>query len=155
MARRSASRISRRQVLAAGATPLLGLFGVIQARASSPVDARSMNAESLVAEAFRMRDEAVAAGDQGYGAVMVVEGRIVGLGRSRVVADRNPDAHAERVALWDAQARLRRFELADAVLYSTSRPCSVCQSALAKARVGRMFVGREGTDAGPPRAGGG
>jgi tRNA(Arg) A34 adenosine deaminase TadA len=106
----------------------------------------------FVAEAFRMKDEAVARGDQPYGAVLVVGGTIAGYGPSRVNSDRNPDAHAERVALWEAQKRLGRQTLEGAVVYATSRPCAACQRALASANVAHMRVGPAAEDAGPPRA---
>jgi tRNA(adenine34) deaminase len=105
--------------------------------------------ERFVAEAFRMRDEAVARGDQSYGAVLVRGAEIVGYGPSRVVADRNPDAHAERVALWDAQRRLG--DVAGTTMYSTSRPCAACEQALAAAGVVRMLFGRGPSDGGAPR----
>jgi tRNA(Arg) A34 adenosine deaminase TadA len=105
----------------------------------------------FIAEALRMRNEAVAAGDQPFGAVLVKTGAIVGYGPSRVVTDRSSDAHAERVALWDAQRRLATSDLAGAVMYSTSRPCAACQNALAIANVERMYFGPEGADAGKPR----
>ena len=60
----------------------------------------------FIAEAARMKREAEASGDQPFGAVVVKDGSIIGYGPSRVIVDRNPDAHAERVALWDAQRRL-------------------------------------------------
>lgn len=103
--------------------------------------------------AFRERDRAIASSDQAYGAVIVFDGRIVGHGPSRVVADANHEAHAERVALWDAQRRLNRSDLSGAVIYSTSRPCAACQAALAKAGVARMVFGAGAIDAGPPEAG--
>jgi tRNA(Arg) A34 adenosine deaminase TadA len=53
-----------------------------------------------------MKREAEASGDQPFGAVVVKYGSIIGYGPSRVIVDRNPDAHAERVTLWDAQKRL-------------------------------------------------
>lgn len=99
-----------------------------------------------------MKDEAVAHGDQPYGAVIVVAGTIAGYGPSRVNSDRNPDAHAERVALWEAQKRLGRQMLEDAVVYATSPPCAACQRALASSGVARMRVGPTAQDAGPPRA---
>jgi len=81
---------------------------------------------------------------------VVMGDTIVGYGPSRVVSDRNPDAHAERVALWDAQRRLGRRDLSGAVIYSTSRPCAICERALADGNVERMFFGPEATDAGKP-----
>lgn len=101
--------------------------------------------------AQRMHDDAVAAGDQAYGAVLVLNGCVIGYGPSRVILDNNPEAHAERVALWDAQKRLGRNDLAGAVIYSTSMPCMICQPALAAANVSFMYVGPDATGKGPPR----
>lgn len=98
-----------------------------------------------------LRRLAVSWGDQSYGAVLVAGDVIVGVGPSRVVVDANPAAHAERVALRDAQQRLGRASLAGAVLYSTSRPCAACEAAAAAAGVGRMIHGPALTDAGVPR----
>ncbi len=128
----SAPDLTRRQGLAAMAC-LLGLFD-----AQHLAQAQS---ELFAAEASRQRDYALAAGDQPYGAVVVLKGRIIGTGRSRVISDRNPDAHAERVALWDAQRQIGREDLSGAVIFATSPPCSTCQRALAKARVSGMRVG--------------
>jgi len=88
-----------------------------------------------------MRRRAESSGDRSYGAVVVFEGEAVGMGPSRVVIDRNPDAHAERVAIWDAQKRLGRASLAGAVLYSTSRPCALCEEAARKAQIARLYFG--------------
>lgn len=104
------------------------------------------NKSFFIAEAFRMRDRAVASGDQPYGAVVVKDGTIIGYGPSRVIVDRNADAHAERVALWDAQQRLGSKIIAGAVIYATSQPCAACQAALAQARISRMVYGSAGTE---------
>ena len=90
-------------------------------------------------------------GDQPYGAVLVLEGTLVGEGPSRVVKNRNIDAHAEREAIRDAQRRLGRKELPGAILYSTSRPCRLCEAAAAEAKVSRMYFGPTLTNAGAPR----
>jgi tRNA(Arg) A34 adenosine deaminase TadA len=106
---------------------------------------------SFVDAAFRMKQDAVAAGDQAYGAVVARSGVIVGFGPSRVIAKRDDNAHAEREAIRDAQTRLGRADLSDCVMYSTSRPCGECERAAAKAKIARMFVGPDATDAGVPR----
>jgi tRNA(adenine34) deaminase len=108
-------------------------------------------ARHFVAEAERMRREAIASGDQPFGAVVVRNGQIVGYGPSRVVVDRNLDAHAERVAIRDAQKRLGTRDLTGAVMYSTSRPCSACETAAALANLDRMYYGPSATDAGKPQ----
>jgi tRNA(adenine34) deaminase len=100
--------------------------------------------------AEEMKRQAESWGDQSYGAVLVQDGQVVGFGPSRVVKDRDPDAHAERVAIRDAQRRLGRSSLSGAVLYSTSRPCALCEMAAAKAKVARMYYGSSLQDAGVP-----
>jgi len=80
----------------------------------------------------------------------VLGGSIIGEGPSRVVRNNDVNAHAEREAIRDARARLGRKDLAGAVLYSTSRPCSLCEAAAAKAGISRMFYGPLLTDAGAP-----
>jgi tRNA(Arg) A34 adenosine deaminase TadA len=121
--------------------------------AGYPVIAASPEAvRTFIAEAERMKREAVAKGDQPFGAVVVCGDEIVGYGPSRVVTARDQNAHAERVALWDAQRKLGRKDLADCVIYSTSPPCGACQNALAAAKVGRMFHGPTAVDAGAPKS---
>jgi tRNA(Arg) A34 adenosine deaminase TadA len=144
--RAARSRLQRRAILVVTGATLLG---------GSRTNAQSDGQGLFVAEAMRMKEEAVTRGDQPYGAVLVVAGRIAGYGPSRVNTDRNPDAHAERVALWDAQRRLGRQTLGGAVVYATSRPCAACQRALAAAGVERMLVGMTAEDAGRPEATGG
>ncbi len=134
---------SRRDALRVSGASLLALFAM-DVNAQSP-------AERFIAAAFRLRDDAVAAGDQPYGAVLVLDGRMVGQGRSRVVSDRNSDHHAERVALWDAQRSLGRQDMAGAIIYSSAIPCLACQRELARANVARMIHGRSASDAGAPR----
>ncbi|MGA8513900.1 MAG: deaminase [Burkholderiaceae bacterium] len=90
-------------------------------------------------------------GDQPYGAVLVANGALIGLGPSRVVQQSDPTAHAEREAIRDAQRRLGRTRLDGSVLYATSRRCRLCEAAAAQAHVARMFVGQAMEDAGAPK----
>lgn len=132
---------------------LIGLGATALPLVSCPLAmaAPDEQARHFIAEAERMRAEAVARGDQPFGAVVVRRAKIIGYGPSRVVVDRNPDAHAERVAIWDAQRRLGTKDLAGAVLYSTSRPCRTCEAVAASANVGRMYHGPAAADAGKPQ----
>ena len=104
----------------------------------------------LTAAAFALRDQAVAAGDQPYGAVVARDGAIVGWGPSRVRERGEWVGHAEREAIRDAQRRLGSEDLSGCVMVSTSRPCASCQRAAAQARLARMYYGPDGTDAGRP-----
>ena len=98
-----------------------------------------------------MQQLAASWGDQPYGAVVVVAGQVVGFGPSRVVLDNDTNAHAERIAIRDAQRAQGRARLVGAVLYSTSRPCAACELAAAQAGILRMFHGDALHDAGVPR----
>jgi tRNA(Arg) A34 adenosine deaminase TadA len=134
---------TRRSALAAFAAA--GAAVVTRAKAA-PAEHRE-----FIAAAFKMKDEAVRAGDQAYGAVVVKDGRIIGFGPSRVVLKKDSTAHAEREAMREAQARLGRDDLSGCILYSSSRPCSECERAAAAANIDRMIFGSEATDAGKPR----
>jgi tRNA(adenine34) deaminase len=137
---------SRRTVLA-GAVAL----AACAMRAPARAQAGGREPETRWYEAAaEMRRLAESWGDQPYGAVLVLDGALVGQGPSRVVKDQNPDAHAEREAIRDAQRNLGRRQLQGAVLYSTSRPCSLCEAAAAQAGVARMYFGASLTDAGVP-----
>jgi tRNA(Arg) A34 adenosine deaminase TadA len=82
------------------------------------------------------------AGDGGpFGAVIVRDGRIVGEGWNRVLADNDPTAHGEIVAIRDACRRTRTFVLRGCELYTTGEPCPMCLGAIYWARVERVFYG--------------
>lgn len=104
----------------------------------------------FAAAAFRMKEQAVAAGDQAYGAVVVRNGEIVGWGPSRVRQNGTWEGHAEREAMRDAQRMLGRDDLSECVMYSTSHPCGECRHAAARAKLSRMYYGADATDAGTP-----
>ena len=136
--------ITRRTMMVGTAAAVAGFA----ARAEAAVPAEH---QPFVAAAFQMKDEAVRAGDQPYGAVVVKNGRIIGFGPSRVVLKKDFTAHAEREAMREAQARLGTGDLSGCMLYSTSRPCAQCEAAAAEAKIARMYHGPAATDAGPPR----
>jgi tRNA(adenine34) deaminase len=116
--------------------------------------ARASTADDVLAAAARrareLRDEAVRRGDQPYGAVVVKDGRIVGEGVSAVVALGDPDAHAERIALADAAARLGAAGVSGATLVGSSRACARCSEAARRAGIARLWHGDPPKDDGRP-----
>lgn len=98
-----------------------------------------------------LRDGALRAGDQPFGAVVLRGENIVGAAPSRVVTATDPTAHAEMEAMRDAARRLRTSDLSGCVLVSTSRPCNLCEVAAVRAGILRMVYGEALTDAGPSR----
>jgi tRNA(adenine34) deaminase len=133
--------------------PLLAALGALRGIIDAVAETLDERRRFFVEAAFAMRRLAERSGDQPYGAVVVRGDDVVGWGPSRVVVDKNWDAHAERVALKDAQARLGRANLSDCVMYSTSRPCGICEQAAAAAGLARMYYGPDAIDAGVPRMG--
>jgi len=85
---------------------------------------------AFLARARALRDQAVREGDQAYGAVVVCDGMIVGDARNYVVLHHDPTAHAELPAVRDAARHLKRRDLSDCDVYSTTTPCPMCQGAL-------------------------
>ncbi|HOS85995.1 MAG TPA: nucleoside deaminase [Burkholderiaceae bacterium] len=110
-----------------------------------------MSLASAMRRAEVLRDQALRAGDQGYGAVVLRGGEIVGEAPSRVVTAGDPTAHAEMEAIRDAARRLRTRDLSGCTLVSTSRPCRMCEAAAYWAGISRMVTGEALTDLGPPR----
>ena len=123
------------------------------AASRAPAQAAPVPDPAWYQAALAQKQRALGWGDQPYGAVLVLDGRIVGEGPSRVVLNADPEAHAEREALRDARRRLGRSTLPGSLLVSTSRPCAACERAAAAAQVVRMFHGPDLIDAGAPRTG--
>lgn len=135
----SSPRLRRRHLLWA-ALPGLG-----------PNAARASPMQDAMRRAEAMRDQALRAGDQGYGAVVLRGEAIVGAAPSRVVVANDPTAHAEIEAIRDAARRLATRDLAGCVLVSTARPCRMCEAAAGWAGISRLVYGPALTDAGAPR----
>ncbi len=132
-------------------TMMIGTAALVASAATHTNAVPRPGHQPFIDAAFKMRDEAVRAGDQPYGAVVVRDGRIIGFGPSRVVLKNDGTAHAEREAMREAQARLGTSDLSGCILYSSSRPCPACESAASEAKIARMIYGRDATDAGTPR----
>ena len=141
----------RRRLVASALAGFPLAIAAIVARADVASDSSTRPLRLWFEAALRMRRQAERAGDQPYGAVLVLDDRLVGEGPSRVVELADATAHAERVAILDAQRRLRRTDLRGSILVSTSRPCAACEAAAALAGVSRMFYGEDLIDGGAPK----
>ena len=98
--------------------------------------------------ALRLARRAEEEGEVPVGALVVVDGRVVGEGWNRPIGSHDPTAHAEIVALRDAAANLENYRLPGATLYVTLEPCPMCAGAIVHARVDEVVFG-----AFDPRAG--
>jgi tRNA(adenine34) deaminase len=80
-------------------------------------------------------------GEVPVGAVLVLEGAVIGEGCNRPIGSRDPTAHAEIVALRAGAQRLRNYRLGGTTLYVTLEPCAMCMGAVLNARISRVVFG--------------
>jgi len=97
--------------------------------------------EAFMRRALELARRAEEEGEVPVGAVVVLEGRIVGEGWNRPIAARDPTAHAEIQAMRAAAGALGNYRLTGATLYVTLEPCDMCIGATFHARVGRIVFG--------------
>jgi guanine deaminase len=77
-----------------------------------------------------------------FGAVVVAPGgRVAGRAHNRVIATKDPTAHAEIEAIREASRELGRFDLSDCEVYASSEPCPMCLAAILWARIPRVYYG--------------
>lgn len=98
-------------------------------------DILGMRAALLEAEA------AAGEGEIPVGAVVTVGGDIIATGRNRSVAESDPSAHAEIVALRAAGVSLGNYRMPNATLYVTLEPCVMCTGAIVQSRIKRLVFG--------------
>ena len=97
--------------------------------------------ELYMREALALAREADEADEVPVGAVVVLDGNVVGRGANRQIRDGDPTAHAEIVALRQAAHEIGDYRLRDATLYTTLEPCAMCAGALVNARVAGLVFG--------------
>ena len=90
-------------------------------------------------------------GEVPIGAVVVLDGQVIGRGHNRPIAAMDPTAHAEIQALREAALAVRNYRLPGAALYATVEPCAMCCGAALHARVARVVYGAPDPKAGAAR----
>ncbi|UXI66585.1 tRNA adenosine(34) deaminase TadA [Tahibacter amnicola] len=87
------------------------------------------------------RHAETAEGEVPVGAVLVLNGDVIGEGWNRNITLNDPSAHAEIIAMRDAGQRVSNYRFPGAVLYVTLEPCAMCSMAIIHARIGRVVYG--------------
>jgi tRNA(adenine34) deaminase len=82
------------------------------------------------------------------GAIVVLDGEVVGTGHNEREVRADPTAHAELIALRDAARALGTWRVLESVLYVTLEPCAMCAGAIVLARVPRVVFGASDPKAG-------
>jgi len=117
-------------------------------RSQPNIVSRSLTDELWMEEAFRAAQRALEIGEVPVGAVVVCDGKIVGRGWNRNIADSDPTAHAEIIALREAGKNVGNHRLGQCELFVTIEPCAMCAGALMHARVKRLIYGADDRKAG-------
>jgi tRNA(adenine34) deaminase len=115
---------------------------------TSPAMTAFMASPSFMQMSLDEARAAAARGEVPVGCVIVREGAAIACAGNRTLADRDPTAHAELLAIRQAAAALGSERLSDCDLYVTLEPCAMCAAAMAFARIRRLYFG-----AGDPKGG--
>ncbi len=100
-----------------------------------------MTDADFMALALEQAREAGAAGEVPVGALVVLDGAVIGRGFNQPILRSDPTAHAEVVALRAAASALGNYRLPGSTLYATLEPCAMCAGAIMHARVARVVFG--------------
>lgn len=100
-----------------------------------------MTDEQLMRRALELARRAEEEGEVPIGAVVALDGNIIGEGWNRPIAAVDPTAHAEIQAMRAAAAKLGNYRLTGAYLYVTLEPCDMCVGAMFHARIARVVFG--------------
>lgn len=98
--------------------------------------------------ALQLAREAAAEGEVPVGAVVVLDGEIIGVGRNRREINKNALAHAELEAIHNACTHLGGWQLVGCTLYVTLEPCPMCAGAIINSRIERVVQGAMNPKAG-------
>ncbi len=100
-----------------------------------------MTAPSFMDLALKAAQKAAQAGEVPIGCVVVRGNEVVATSGNRTLADRDPTAHAEILAIRQAAEALGSERLVDCDLYVTLEPCTMCAGAISFARIRRLYYG--------------
>ena len=95
----------------------------------------------LMQEALRLAASAAVMHEVPVGAVVAVNGEIIGRGHNQPISANDPSAHAEIVALREAAAAIGNYRLPEASLVVTLEPCTMCAGAIIQSRIKQLVFG--------------
>ena len=100
-----------------------------------------MSDDEFMRQALAEAARATEAGEVPVGAIVVLDGAVIGAGFNQPISSTDPTAHAEIVAMRAAAARVGNYRLTGSTLYVTVEPCLMCVGAMVHARVQRVIYG--------------
>jgi len=76
-----------------------------------------------------------------FGAVIVLDDKVIGKGHNMVIKNNDPTCHGEIMAIKNACKKLKTFDLTGSVLYTTGEPCPMCLGAILWANIAHVYYG--------------
>ena len=95
----------------------------------------------MMQEALGLAEHAMLQQEVPVGAIVVLEDKVIGKGWNQPIANQDPSAHAEIMALRDAANAIENYRLVDTTLYVTLEPCVMCVGAILHARIKKLVFG--------------
>lgn len=94
-------------------------------------------------EAITLAKQAEIEGEVPVGALVTLEGKVIGRGYNQMIQNSDPTSHAEIIALREAALKLNNYRLVNCNLYVTLEPCLMCFGACIHARIDRLIFATE------------
>jgi tRNA(adenine34) deaminase len=104
--------------------------------------------DTFMREAVAEASRAASKQEVPVGAIVVLDGKIVGRGHNQPIASKDPTAHAEVLAIREAARAVGAYRLPGAILYVTLEPCLMCVGAIIHARIATIKYGARDEKAG-------
>ncbi len=108
--------------------------------------------QQYMQEAIEEARAAERAGEVPVGAVLTLDGQVIGRGSNRTLRDTDPTAHAEIVAIRAGARAVGNYRILGATLYVTIEPCAMCAGAVIQARIARLVYGADDPKGGAVRS---
>lgn len=124
-----------------GVVSSCSVTGFVTLDNEAPIGKQHISDETFMRAALELAAEAGERGEVPVGAVVALDGTIVGRGRNQPIGGQDPTAHAEVVAIRDAALRVGNYRLTGSTMYVTIEPCLMCVGAMVHARIGRVVYG--------------
>lgn len=106
-----------------------------------------MDKIALMRRAIALSQQSMSQNGGPFGAVVSLNGKIIGEGMNRVAATRDPTAHAEISAIRAACAEVKSHQLTGCEIYTSCEPCPMCLGAIWWSRISGIYYGNTQTDA--------
>ncbi|PQJ88514.1 tRNA adenosine(34) deaminase TadA [Aliivibrio sifiae] len=105
------------------------------------VEKENKDANFYMQRAIELAAIAEEEGEVPVGAVIVLDGEIIGEGWNRSIGSHDATAHAEMMAIKQAGSKIENYRLVDATLYVTLEPCPMCAGAIVHSRIKKVIFG--------------